>query len=509
MRVANVLRNSIYSICSFILITILGLVVRKYFVQYLPIELLGLEGLFANIVMILSLAELGVSDVINYGLYREIANNNQKEINILMNIYRYIYLIIGMLIFLVSIILFFCLPIIIQDTSIPWIYVQVVYVIQIGIILSSYFLAYKRTLFMTDQKDYICVKVDIICKSLNNIVMLVAIIALQNYYIYIISTLVFNVLANLIIAYKVNKNYPFLKPVKVTIKDMKDRKFFVDIRNFLVHKVSYIVYSGIDTILIASFLGLKIAGLLSNYILIYRGIYTILYKLLQGIRPSIGNLIYAEDKEKSYRIYNMLDLAYLFIGGYVACIYIVVFQDFIGLFFGQQFLLPSEYVIALAFNVFLGMQFENAYNFRSTHGNFENDRIYMIYSAISKLVISIIGIKLFGVVGIMLGTIAGLFFIVYGRMQFVFRIIFNKSLKLYIKKHIFISIIIWIEIILIYYSLEYLHIIYSYGGLVLKCILIGIMMLILQSIFFHKTKEFKDICIYTKKISNIILSKLK
>ena len=89
-----------------------------------------------------------------------------------------------------------------------------------------------------------------------------------------------------------------------------------------------------------------------------------------------------------------------------------MFQDFISLFFGKEFLLPNEYTIALAFNVFLGMQFENAYNFRSTQGNFENDRIYMIYSAIAKLMVSIIGIKLFGIVGIMLGTIVGLFFIV-------------------------------------------------------------------------------------------------
>lgn len=510
MRIINVLRNSFYSISTFIFISLLGIIVRKFFVQYLPIELLGLEGLFANIITLLSLAELGITNVISYGLYREIANDNKEEINILMNIYRYIYMIIGSIVFVISIILFICLPIIIKEPTISWNYIYFVYVIQIGVILSSYFLAYKRTLFLAAQKDYICIKVDMCCNSLNNIVRLIAIVVFQSYFIYASTSLFFNILANIIISSKVKKEYPFLRLISVSYRDMKERKIFKDIKNFLIHKISYIVYSGIDILIVSSFLGLNMAGLLSNYILIYTGIYSILYKLLQGIRPSIGNLVYSSDIIKSYKIYNTLDLAYIFLGGYVACIYVIVFQDFISLFFGKEFLLPNEYIIALAFNVFLGMQFENAYNFRSTHGNFENDRIYMIYSAISKLVISIIGIKLFGIVGIMLGTIVGLFFIVYGRIQFVFRIIFKRSLKEYIKKHIIISCIIWVEIILIYYFFNNIYIIpYTYWGLFFKCVIISIILLILQYILFYKTEEFKDICIYLRKIGNIIFNKIK
>lgn len=74
MRILNVLRNTGYSITSFIYIALLGIFVRKLFTQYLPIEFLGLEGLFSNIITMLSLAELGVSTVISYNLYREIAN---------------------------------------------------------------------------------------------------------------------------------------------------------------------------------------------------------------------------------------------------------------------------------------------------------------------------------------------------------------------------------------------------------------------------------------------------
>ena len=95
MRTLNILRNSAYSLISFACVALLGIFVRKFFTQYLPVELLGIEGLFSNIIAMLSLAELGVSAIISYNLYREIAKDNKKEINILMSLYRYVYTIIG------------------------------------------------------------------------------------------------------------------------------------------------------------------------------------------------------------------------------------------------------------------------------------------------------------------------------------------------------------------------------------------------------------------------------
>ena len=107
----------------------------------------------------LSLAELGVSAIISYNLYREIAKDNKKEINILMSLYRYVYTIIGSFIVCIGVVLFFFLPIIVKNASVSWHYVQLVYVIQIATVLSTYFLAYKRTLFAANQKDYICIKI--------------------------------------------------------------------------------------------------------------------------------------------------------------------------------------------------------------------------------------------------------------------------------------------------------------------------------------------------------------
>ena len=508
MRVLNVLRNSAYSMVFYVLAAVLGVLLRQAFTRYMPIELLGLEGLFSNLLTILSLAELGVSTVFSYGLYREFANGNEKEINMLMSIYRYIYLVIGVFVFLIGVIVFFFLPWIVQDDSISWNYVEFVYVIQIGTVLSSYFLAYRRTLFTANQKDFICSRADIACTLSSNLVKFWAIIVWQNYFLYAATGLTFNIIANVYLHHKAGEMYPFLHSVKVTIADMRARKFFSDVGNFLVHKLSYVIYFGTDAIVVSTVLGLRMAGLLSNYVLIYTGVNSIMYKILQGIIPSVGNLIYAEDKEKSYKIYRMLDMMYFFWGGFIACIYALVLQPFMQVFFGEAFLLPEAYVIALAVNTLLGIQFENAYNFRSTHGTFDNDRSYMVASAIVNLILSIGLVQVYGIVGVMVGTIAGLLFIVYGRVQFVFRVIFKRSMKVYLWRHFLWSLLVVAEILLIRIIFDRLALPDTYLYFAIKCFLIAALMGAMQILFFHRTQEFKDICSYMKTVKGIIYEKL-
>ena len=509
MRVANVLRNSIYAMTLYVVLAVLGILIRQAFTRHLPIELLGLEGVFTNVIALLSIAELGISTVVSYGLYREIATKNEDEVNMLMSIYRYIYLIIGTLVALIGVILFFFLPWIVRDNSIDWYYVQFVYVVQICTVLSTYFLAYRRTLFTADQKDYICVRIDLVCSFAANLIKFAAIIVWESYTMYALSALGFNILANLIISHRLGREYPFLHTVRVTIQDLRQRKFFVDIKNFLIHKLSYLVYFGTDSIIISSFLGLRTAGLVANYVLLCDGVYKLLYKMLQGIIPSVANLVYTDDREKIYRVYRMLDFGYFLMGGYIACIYFIVLQPFVALFFGAEFLLNDAYVMALAINVFLGMQFENAYNFRSTHGVFENDRGYMVLSAVTNLILSMILVQHLGVVGVMIGTIAGLGFIVFGREQFVFRVIFLRSMKAYLWKHAWWSIVVLLEILLIDQILSAPFFSSTYTGLLIKCLCAAGLMLGMQILVFHRREEFQSLCVYAGEARAVLMSKIR
>ena len=509
MRIFNVLRNSSYSILSFVFISLLSIFVRKQFTEYLPIELLGIEGLFTNVVSILSLAELGISSVINYSLYKALASNDKNEINIIMNIYRYLYSCVGCFVLFIGVILYFFLPLLLKnEVNISWNYIRLGYFIQIFTILSTYFIAYKRSLFSADQKDYKCIKIDTICKSLDNVVRIVAIMSFKSYVLYALSSLFFNILANVIISHNVDKNYKFITKQKITLDDIRSRNFFKDIKNIVVHKIAGILYGGSDSIIVTFLLNLKIAGQMSNYLLIHNGVYSVLSKVFQGIIPSIGNLVYTESKEKSFKVYRTLDLLYTLFGAYICCMYILFFQKFILLFFGKEFLLPESYVWLLALNVFFAMQFENACNYRNTYGSFEKDRLYMVLSAISKVVIAMLFIKEYGIAGLLIGTIIGLAFIIYGRIIIVFKYILNQSISKYLFRHLIYSAIIVAEILIIRQVITFVNMPLSYTSLILEGILATVLMMLVNVIVFYKTEEFRELLQYFYNVVHIVKQKL-
>lgn len=74
------LMNSSISTIVYLIKLVLSFAVRSYFIKYLGVEYLGLNGLFTNILSFLSLAELGIGTSIVYELYKPLAFDNKEEI---------------------------------------------------------------------------------------------------------------------------------------------------------------------------------------------------------------------------------------------------------------------------------------------------------------------------------------------------------------------------------------------------------------------------------------------
>ena len=64
MRTKKTMKNSIISLFSKIIFILMTFVCRTFFIKYLGNEYLGVNGLFSNVLTILSLAELGIGNAI-------------------------------------------------------------------------------------------------------------------------------------------------------------------------------------------------------------------------------------------------------------------------------------------------------------------------------------------------------------------------------------------------------------------------------------------------------------
>lgn len=102
-RLHNTLRNSSVSMFCQLATSVLSFINRTFFIYFLNVEYLGLNGLFSNILSMLSLAELGIGTAIIYKLYKPIAEKDVKKIQALMNFYKNAYQVIGIIILIIGI----------------------------------------------------------------------------------------------------------------------------------------------------------------------------------------------------------------------------------------------------------------------------------------------------------------------------------------------------------------------------------------------------------------------
>ena len=87
-RVINAARNMASSAFFQTLLGVFAFIERTVFVHYLGNDYLGLNTLFANILSVLTIAELGIGGTIAYALYKPLAENDTEKIASLMLFYN-------------------------------------------------------------------------------------------------------------------------------------------------------------------------------------------------------------------------------------------------------------------------------------------------------------------------------------------------------------------------------------------------------------------------------------
>ena len=98
-RVKKSLSNMTFGVVEQIATLVFTFITRTVFVKTLDANLLGVNGLFTNVLAVLSIAELGFETAIIYSMYKPIAEKDEKKIAAFMNYYKKIYNILAVVVF--------------------------------------------------------------------------------------------------------------------------------------------------------------------------------------------------------------------------------------------------------------------------------------------------------------------------------------------------------------------------------------------------------------------------
>ena len=94
-RTKNASRNIVWGIIEKIASLLLPFITRTVMIKALGAEYLGLSSLFTSILSVLSISELGFGTAIVFSMYKPIAEDDNKTLCALLNVYKKIYHLIG------------------------------------------------------------------------------------------------------------------------------------------------------------------------------------------------------------------------------------------------------------------------------------------------------------------------------------------------------------------------------------------------------------------------------
>lgn len=430
-RTKKSIKNMTYGMINKIVSLLLSLGSRYIFLYILPIEYLGINGVFADVLVMLSLADLGMATAMAYSFYKPLAEHDEKKLMALMTFYRKVYHAIAFMVAVVGLLAIPFLKYIIhveQEIS----HITLYYLISLFNTVVSYLFAYKQSIITADQKFYIISKYSMWIAFAKIVLQTIALYFSHSYTVYLCVGIITTISYNLLVNHQANKYYPFIKESSELAEEEK-RDIFSNMKSIFVYKISGVLMGGTDNTLISVIVNTATVGLYTNYLTIINRIVQFAWVFFSSVTASIGNLVVKETKEKSYRVFQQMQFCSIWIGGFIVIALYFLIEDFIGVWLGAEYIMSKYVLIAILCNVFYDIVKQPIYAFREAIGMYKKVQYIMLICAIVNIILSILlGMK-WGTAGIIFASfIAKMTTTLWYEARLLFHDYFELDLKDYL-----------------------------------------------------------------------------
>jgi O-antigen/teichoic acid export membrane protein len=492
-RVDYSIKNVKYSVFFQIISILFSLFARMIFIEQLGVEFLGLNGLFSNVLSLLSFADLGVGTAITYSLYKPIAENNNEKISILLNFYKKTYINIGIFSIFLGIIIFPILPYFIDDYN-SYSQIGIYYFLVVLNTAISYFFSYRRTIIIAYQKKYIETIIHNVMFLIMTLIQILLLLIYRNYLFYLLSVTFSTLIENIWISKKSKELFPYFR--NVSDKNLDDSTRGVIVKNTVAmmgHKIGAIVVNGTDNLLISRFVGIISVGIYSNYFLITRALNTLYRSIFMSLTASIGNLAVIGTDSAKQRVFYTLNFIGFWVFGFSFIALYFLMNPFISLWIGDEFVFNSWIVFLIAFNFYISGMRNSVLTFRDAYGLYWNDRYKPFIEAIINIIASIILANYIGIAGIFLGTtISTLTICFWVEPKILFKYGLMDKVSKYFIKYIYYSLVMFFTTIVIEILFHIIKLNDGFISFLIRTIIVIILSNTIFLILFIKKVEFKD-----------------
>lgn len=438
-RVHKSLMNAKVGFTFYFLSIFIAFFSRRIFLECLGDQFIGLTGTLGSILNLLNITEVGIGTCIGYFLYKPIEQGDKEKICEIVSLFGWMYRIIGSIIVCGGIIISLFFPIIFaKEITEGNINLNIVYFAFFSFLASNiigYFINYRQIILDSDQKTY---KISIwtqTCGTIKTIVQIILAYYYKNLYLWVTVEFVFSLIICWILNHVINKEYPWLKTDKnqgrFIIK--KYPEILIKVKQIVVHRLKNVLLSRCDEVFIYTFESLQMVTFYGNYTMIVGKLTALFNNVLVGMNASIGNLIAEGNQQNIKKVFwEFVTFRYWTTGIFIIGLAFLI-NPVINWWLGPQYVLADHIVFLILLNMYIMLTRPSVDLFINAYGLYSD--VWAAYAeGFINLIVTLVFGYLYGIVGILLGKIVSMFFlVVLWKPYYLFRDGFKRGVYIYWK----------------------------------------------------------------------------
>ena len=190
--VANTVTSLLFQVCTIIC----GFILPRMILGAFGSSVNGMVNSISQFLGVIGFLELGVGSVIQSSLYKPLAENDKPKIIALVQLYKRIYTVLAILIFLLGMALYPFFNIFIKGEE-KINYLFLVYLIFVIKNVISYLNAHKWSLINADQKGYVLSRYNLLFNVITTVSRIIILKFTRNYILYLVIELLIIIIQNI------------------------------------------------------------------------------------------------------------------------------------------------------------------------------------------------------------------------------------------------------------------------------------------------------------------------
>ena len=411
-RSRNVTRNIIFGGVNRFFSLLMPFIVRTVLIYRFGAIYLGLNSLFTSLFQMLNLAELGFGTAVVYSLYKPVAEEDTEKVCAYLGTFRKIYRVVGCIILIASFAFMPFFPCLLKGNIIPgntnlfiW---YAIFMVDTAI---SYLLfGYKTVIPTALQRNDLISKIDTVVLIGKSLMQIFFLFYTDNFYFYLLSSLLFTVVRNLLISWMVEQRYPqYVCRGNITKVEFAAMKRLVG--GLALSKVREVSRNALDTVCITAFVGLTMTAVYDNYFAVHMAVVSISMILCNAMLSSVGNSIATESPDKNYTDMRRFNFLYMILAGWVTICLFCLYQPFMNLWMGKDLMLGFYEIAAFCLYFYFLKMGDIRWVYFEGAGLWWQARYIAVSEIILNLFLNIVLAKYWGVLGVIVATLFSLLFV--------------------------------------------------------------------------------------------------